>query len=129
MEHCLLFIFGESVSGINIKQKPRSNPRWAATTRKNKIIVYTDCSGFFNDTFVVLEEYYHVLRQWNRGRMTRISYLLESARNGYRGNKFENEAWEFVEWNKSDFDDCLKCPTLAPMGIGPGGVAFSGFPR
>jgi RHS repeat-associated protein len=125
MEHCLTFMFGEPVSGVQTKAKPRPNARWAATTRRDRIITYTGCDEFFGDPAIVLEEYYHVLRQWNRGRMTRTSWAIETARNGYENNRFEREAWDFVETNLRDFEDCLKCPTSYPRGIG--GVLFSEY--
>jgi RHS repeat-associated protein len=129
MERCLIFIFGESVAGVKIKSKLRPNSRWAATTRRNRIVLYTGCAEFFDNPAVVLEEFYHVLRQWNRGRMTRLSYAKEFLRDGYQGNKFELEAWTFVEWQLRDFEGCLECPDSVPADIGPGGVSFSGYPQ
>lgn len=126
MEHCLMFIFGESVSGVRITAKPKPG-QWAATTRPNRIIPYTECDEFWSDLPTVLEEYYHVLRQWNRGRMTRRSYGLAWARDGY-DNKYEREAKTFVEFNLEDFEKCLNCPDFTPASIGPGGVYFSGYP-
>ncbi len=129
MTKCLLFIFGESPTGVRITPKIKENSDWASTTRKNRIIPYIECGDFFSNPALILEEYYHVLRQWNTGRMTRISYLVDYARNGYQGSKYEIEAKTFVAWNLRDFKDCLSCPSSVPGGIGPGGVRFSGFPK
>lgn len=120
-ELCLLFLFGESPIGVRLKEKPRPNSAWRATTRKNKIILYMPCTEFHNHPETLLEEYYHVLRQWNRDRISRISYAREFLRNGYNNNKYEKEAWRWVGDNLQDFKDCLACPPVPPS-IGPGGV-------
>ena len=74
-----------------------------ATTRKNKIFVNDSVESFFTKNFTVLEEYYHVLRQWNTGAMSRTSYLAENIKNGYKNNKFEIEAKEFAGNNLSTY--------------------------
>jgi hypothetical protein len=51
------------------------------------------------DPEFLLHEYFHVVHQWNAGRMTRFGYLLESARRGYWRNGFEREAREFAVRN------------------------------
>jgi hypothetical protein len=43
-----------------------------------------------------LHEYFHVLRQWGAGLLTRWRYFVESARYGYWDNSFEREAREFA---------------------------------
>ena len=51
----------------------------------------------------VLEEYYHVTKQWNTGRLSEAWYLLESGRawlsgeDAYSGNVFEREAKGFAQ--------------------------------
>jgi len=109
MKDCLQKIFGESVDGVVIQEhvKPASY-QWEATTRPNKIILFVPCERFLSDHDVVLEEYYHVLKQWNTGRMSRVSWLW-AERHGYQNNKFEKEADEFVKAHLKDFEDCLSC--------------------
>jgi hypothetical protein len=56
-----------------------------------------------------LLEFYHVLRQWNRDRITRRDYVREYTKNGSgHGNKYEDEANEFAEDNYWKFVDCTK---------------------
>ena len=44
----------------------------------------------------MLHEYFHVLRQWNPGRMSRRRYLVEWRRRGYWHNRYERQARRFV---------------------------------
>ncbi len=58
----------------------------------------------------VLEEYYHVLRQWNPGKMTKIKYFLSSLRHPihpYRNNKYEKAAKKFAKGNIDGYRKCL----------------------
>lgn len=84
--------------------------RWRATTRPNTIIVYGSCRGFFEDPALVLEEYYHVLEQWNRGRLSRIAYSLAYVRYGY-DNPFEREA---KAWVAAHLDAFITALAAAP---------------
>ena len=52
---------------------------------------------FFADPPLMLHEYYHVLRQWNRGRLTLAGYLREWWRVGYWSNRYERQARRFVD--------------------------------
>ncbi|WP_226648297.1 Calx-beta domain-containing protein [Microbulbifer variabilis] len=74
-------------------------PGMYATTRVNSIYLSKTKEHFYQHSFVVLEEYYHVIRQWNTRRMTAASYLYESAKNGYEKNKYEIEAKGFAREN------------------------------
>lgn len=67
-----------------------------ATTRRNRILLAGSAASFFADPELVLHEYYHVLRQWNRGRMTTLTYLVEWLRRGYRENRYERQARRFA---------------------------------
>jgi len=49
-----------------------------ATTRRNRILLRGSAQEFFADPALVLHEYFHVLRQWNRGRLSIVRYLAES---------------------------------------------------
>ena len=82
--------------------------QWEATTRRNKIILFVPCDNFLGDTKTVLEEYYHVLRRWDTGRMSRVSYIW-AGRQGYSKNKFEIEADDFANKNAQAFKECLDC--------------------
>jgi hypothetical protein len=66
-----------------------------ATTRPNRILLAISGVDFVADPEMLLHEYFHVLRQWETGRLTRWRYLMESARCGYWDNQFEREAREF----------------------------------
>ena len=109
MKTCLESIFDESVQTVRLIHKPKKNPKWAAVTRRNKIEIQIPCSDFWLDYELVLEEYYHVLRQWNTGRMNRRNYFWEWLRRGYTGNRFELEAKDFARRNREALEDCLKC--------------------
>jgi hypothetical protein len=68
----------------------------AATTRPGTIYVAGSARRFFADPELVLHEYFHVLRQWNTGTLTRWRYLVELMRRGYRANRYEVEARAFT---------------------------------
>lgn len=40
--------------------------------------------------------HFHVIRQWNTGRLTTPGYVVESIRHGYWNNRFEVEARGFA---------------------------------
>jgi hypothetical protein len=67
-----------------------------ATTRRNRILLPGPASAFFDDPALVLHEYFHVLRQWNRGRLSIARYLAEWVRHGYWSNRYERQARRFV---------------------------------
>lgn len=66
--------------------------RVGSVTRPERIYTNIAEDVFFALDRHVLHEYYHVVQQWGRERMTRVGYLLSSARR-------EREAWDFVEAN------------------------------
>jgi len=67
-----------------------------ATTRRNRILLPGPASEFFDDPALVLHEYFHVLRQWNRGRLSVARYLAEWVCHGYWSNRYERQARRFV---------------------------------
>jgi hypothetical protein len=92
-------LFGEPVRQVELIE----NSRYArlhlgarATTRRNRILLAGSLEDFLTDPELVLHEYFHVLRQWNRGRLSITGYLLESLRRGYRENRFERQARRFA---------------------------------
>ena len=92
-------VFGESVGGIVViehSRYARAHFGMCATTRPNRILLAIDGQEFVSNAELLLHEYFHVIRQWGSGRLTRWRYLLESTRCGYRNNPFEREAREFT---------------------------------
>jgi hypothetical protein len=67
-----------------------------ATTRRNCILLRGTAAELSADPELLLHEYYHVLRQWNRGRLSIAAYLLEWLRRGYWRNRYEHQARRFV---------------------------------
>jgi hypothetical protein len=67
-----------------------------ATTRRNRILLPGPAAEFFADPELVLHEYFHVLRQWNRGRLSIAWYLAEWLRRGYWNNRYEHQARRYT---------------------------------
>jgi hypothetical protein len=78
-----------------------------ATTRPNRILLAMGGAEFAANPELLLHEYFHVVRQWRAGRLTRWRYLVESARRGYWANRFEQEACEFAATARERFDRYL----------------------
>jgi hypothetical protein len=92
-------VFGDVVDDVEIFEHSwfaRLHGRATATTRRNRIYLRGSAEEFFADPSLMLHEYFHVLRQWNRGRMSLWSYLAEWRRNGYWHNRYERQARRFV---------------------------------
>ena len=92
-------IFEEPVGGVEIIEYSRyaqAHLGMVATTRPNRILLAAGGAEFAANSEVLLHEYFHVLRQWGTGRLTRWRYLAESARHGYWENRFEREARAFA---------------------------------
>lgn len=68
-----------------------------ATTRRNRILLRGSVEEFCADPALVLHEYFHVLRQWNTGRLSTLAYLSEWLRRGYWANRYERQARRFVD--------------------------------
>lgn len=60
------------------------------------IFLSGDADAFFRDRELVLHEYYHVLKQWRVGRLTRWRYVVESLKRGYWQNRYERHARRFA---------------------------------
>ena len=71
--------------------------RALATTRPHRIYLTGSAEEFFNNPWLMLHEYCHVLRQWQTGSLTVPRYLIECLRRGYWNNRFEVEAREFAD--------------------------------
>ena len=92
-------IFGAPVGHVRIVEHSRYcqlHLRARATTRRARIYLLGNATDFFSDPELLLHEYFHVLRQWQTGRLTIVRYLVESLRNGYWRNQFEIEARDFA---------------------------------
>jgi hypothetical protein len=91
-------VFEEPIGQVRVieySRYARSHLGMCATTRPNRILLAISGVEFVANPEMLLHEYFHVLRQWATGRLTRWRYLVESARCGYWENKFEREAREF----------------------------------
>jgi len=64
--------------------------------------------AFIAEPEMVLHEYFHVLRQWSTGNLTRSRYLIESMRRGYWENRFEREARDFAADALARYREYLK---------------------
>jgi hypothetical protein len=92
-------IFGDAVDDVVIRESSwfaRLHHGARATTRRNTIYLRGTADEFFADHDLLLHEYFHVLRQWNRGRLSQWRYLVEWARHGYWANRYEKQARRFV---------------------------------
>ena len=99
LRSALVDLLGEEVDDVEIVEHSRYAWLHAgarATTRRNRILLRGSAAGFFADPELVLHEYFHVLRQWNRGRMSVASYLGEWLRRGYRDNRYERQARRYA---------------------------------
>jgi hypothetical protein len=101
-------LFGERVDDVEIVEKSwyaRLHFGASATTRRNRILLRGTLGEFLEDDELVLHEYFHVVRQWNRGRLTIGRYLREWARAGYWRNRYERQARRFVALRLGAFED------------------------
>jgi hypothetical protein len=92
-------IFGEPVAHVRVMEHSlyaRLHLGALATTRRGRIYLAADAASFWRDPELLLHEYFHVLRQWQPGRLTVIRYLIECARRGYWLNAYEIEARAFA---------------------------------
>ena len=106
----LVELLGDGVDDVEIVERSwyaRLHLGARATTRRNRILLRGPASEFFADPELVLHEYFHVLRQWNRGRMSLRSYLAEWLRNGYWRNRYERQARRFVHLRLASFERLL----------------------
>jgi len=82
----------------------RLHPGARATTRRNRILLRGSAREFVADPALMLHEYYHVLRQWNRGRLTLWRYVVEWLRRGYVDNRYERHARRFAATRLAAFE-------------------------
>ncbi len=112
-------VFGDPVDDVILRERSlfaRLHGHARATTRRNTIYLRGSLEEFFADPELLLHEYFHVLRQWNRGRMTLWGYLAEWRRRGYWQNRFERQARRFVTLRMGAFRLALVASGVAPTG-------------
>ena len=101
----LVGLFGEAVDDVEIVERSwyaRLHAGARATTRRNRILLRGTAAEFFADPALVLHEYFHVLRQWNTGRLSTPRYLREWLRRGYWNNRYERQARRYVNLRLAD---------------------------
>jgi len=99
LRDALLVTFGAAAAEIHLIERSwrvRWHPRMLATTRRNCIYLRGTLGNFAENPELVLHEYFHVIDQWNTGRLTRRGYLWELLMRGYAANRFEIEARAFT---------------------------------
>jgi hypothetical protein len=95
----LLELFGPAIDSVMVVEYSWINALhgWPlAVTRRNRIYLRHGLAHFHARPELVLHEYFHVLRQWNTGRLTVPRYVLQCLRHGYWNNPFEIEARAFA---------------------------------
>jgi len=99
LRRALVALLGEDVDDVEVVEHSwyaRLHFGARATTRRNRILLRGSAEEFFRDPALVLHEYFHVLRQWNAGRMTSMAYLAEWLRHGYWANRYERQARRYT---------------------------------
>jgi hypothetical protein len=112
----LELVFGERIDRVRVIEYSlfaRLHACNHATTRRRRIYLLGSATDFFHDPWLMLHEYYHVLKQWGTGTLTVPRYLLESAVRGYWKNRFEVEARAFADVNRNRFLQELRQPNSA----------------
>ena len=106
LRQALTDVFGDSVDEVVLREHSwfaKLHGRATATTRRNTIYLRGSAKEFFASPELMLHEYFHVLRQWNRGRMNVVDYLAEWWRRGYWQNRYERQARRFVQLRLAAF--------------------------
>ena len=104
-------LFGEEVDDVVIVERSwyaRLHFGASAVTRRNRILLRGSRQEFLADPALVLHEYFHVLRQWNTGRLSVAAYLQEWLRRGYWRNRYERQARRFVDLRLAAFRELLR---------------------
>jgi hypothetical protein len=106
LRRALSELFGDAVDDVVLRERSWFawlHGRARATTRRNTIYLRGSLEEFFGDPELMLHEYFHVLRQWNRGRMNLRDYLVEWWHRGYWDNRYERQARRFVRLRLAAF--------------------------
>ena len=102
----LELVFGERIDQVRVIEYSvfaRLHACNHATTRRRRIYLLGSGTDFFHNPWLMLHEYYHVLKQWEPGALTVPRYVLESVLHGYWMNRFEVEARSFADVNRGRF--------------------------
>jgi hypothetical protein len=95
-------LFGEGVEHVRVVEHSlfvRLHGRAVATTRRRCIYLRGSSDDFFENPWLMLHEYCHVLKQWEPRSLTTLRYVLECLKRGYWNNRFEVEARAFADAN------------------------------
>ncbi len=93
-------VLGEQVRRVRVVEHSlfvRLHGRAVATTRRGRIYLRNSAAEFFEDPWLMLHEYWHVIGQWEPRKLTIGRYLREWLRHGYWNNRFEVEARAFAD--------------------------------
>jgi hypothetical protein len=96
----LELLFGVPIDHVRVVEHSlfaRLHGRAIATTRRRCIYLRGSAAEFFENPWLMLHEYCHVLKQWEPRTLTVSRYLIECLRRGYWNNRFEVEAREFAD--------------------------------
>lgn len=110
LRRALTEVFGDPVDDVVLREHSwfaKLHGHATATTRRNTIYLRGSADDFFADPELMLHEFFHVLRQWNRGRMNVLDYVLEWYRRGYWQNRYERQARRFVNLRLAAFRDAM----------------------
>ena len=113
LRSALVVLLGDAIDDVELVEHSwyaRLHLGARATTRRNRILLAGSAAEFFADPALVLHEYFHVLRQWNTGRLSVGRYLREWLRRGYWHNRYEHQARRYTR---------LRLPALLAL-LGPG---------
>ena len=117
----LVELLGDGVDEVEIVERSwyaRLHLGARATTRRNRILLRGPAAEFFADPELVLHEYFHVLRQWNRGRLSIAAYLAEWLRRGYWRNRYEHQARRFTRLRLGALQARLRDPARHGPAVG-----------
>jgi Domain of unknown function (DUF4157) len=110
LRRALTDVFGDPVDDVVLREHSwfaKLHGHATATTRRNTIYLRGSVDAFFASPELMLHEYFHVLRQWNSGRMNVVDYVLEWYRRGYWQNRYERQARRFVTLRRAALRDAL----------------------
>jgi len=96
----LEILFGEGIGHVRVIEHSlfaRLHGSNNATTRRRRIYLRGSAADFFQNPWLMLHEYCHVLKQWEPRTLTVRRYVLECVRRGYWNNRFEIEARDFAD--------------------------------
>ena len=113
-------LLGGPVDDVELVERSwyaRLHPGARATTRRNRILLRGSARDFVADPALMLHEYYHVLRQWNRGRLTVGRYVLEWLRRGYVETRYERHARRFAAARLAAFERLLARARVGPPSL------------